>query len=233
MSDPTQPVEGATTEAAPAETSGPDYGPVLDRMSELAGSIDTRFAALEGRIPEPQAEPEEDPWAALFGETEQPEPEYQQPPAAAARHQRAPAGRSAADPAGRHPVPAADPADPGRASPRAAPQGRPRPPGPGARAADDRRHGPVPAAGAGQPRLHPVGPLEPAADQTSLRGRGGPKASGRPGARRERSPRRRIRRRGSPGRQRRAAQPSPRNLRCRRWRAAAGLPMTPPRASAR
>jgi hypothetical protein len=81
MSDPTQPVEGATTEAAPAETSGPDYGPVLDRMSELAGSIDTRFAALEGRIPEPQAEPEEDPWAALFGETEQPEPEYQQPPA--------------------------------------------------------------------------------------------------------------------------------------------------------
>lgn len=78
MSDPTAPVEGASTESAPesATTSDP-YAPVLDRMSELASSIDTRFSGIEGRLPQPQQEPEPDPWAALFGEPEQ--PEYDQP----------------------------------------------------------------------------------------------------------------------------------------------------------
>lgn len=78
MSDMSQPVEGTDTapEAAPAPSF--DMSPVLDRVGELANSIDQRFAQFEQRIPQPEAEPEVDPWAALFGEDEQ-EPPYEEP----------------------------------------------------------------------------------------------------------------------------------------------------------
>jgi hypothetical protein len=87
MSDPTAPVEGtsgsSTPEAAPSSAPSPDmFAPVVDRMNELAGSIDNRFAAFEQRLPpapEPEAEP--DPWADLFGQQEpDPDPYGQQQP---------------------------------------------------------------------------------------------------------------------------------------------------------
>jgi hypothetical protein len=75
------PAEGT---AAPETTSSPEaapaaepWAPILSRVDELAGSIDTRFAALEQRIPEAEQEPEPDPWASLFGEQEA-EQEYEQ-----------------------------------------------------------------------------------------------------------------------------------------------------------
>lgn len=76
MSDPTAPVEGtpASTEAAPEAVSDP-YAPVLDRVNELASTLDGRFAALEQRF-QPEPEPEPDPWAALFPEAD---PEEQDP----------------------------------------------------------------------------------------------------------------------------------------------------------
>jgi len=79
MSDPTAPVEGAgaAPESTPAATPEP-WAPVISRVDELASNIDTRFQALEGRIPEPEAEPEPDPWAALFPQEEE-QPEYEQP----------------------------------------------------------------------------------------------------------------------------------------------------------
>jgi hypothetical protein len=71
------PVEG--TPAAPEAPSGDAFAPVLDRVNELASNIDTRFAAFEQRLPQPEAEPEpENPWDALFGQEEQ--PEYEQQP---------------------------------------------------------------------------------------------------------------------------------------------------------
>lgn len=76
MSDPTAPVEGTSTEAAPEPASDP-YAPVLDRVNELATNLDGRFAALEQRIPAPEPEAEPDPWAALFPEQEE---QFQQEP---------------------------------------------------------------------------------------------------------------------------------------------------------
>lgn len=74
MSAPGQetPVEGAPTTAP--ETSAPtfDMSPVIDRLGELAGSIDTRFAAFEQRLPQPEQTPEPNPWDALFPEEPQP-----------------------------------------------------------------------------------------------------------------------------------------------------------------
>jgi len=72
------PVEGAasaepaaTPETAPASEP---WAPVVDRVNELAGTLDSRLGALEQRIPQPQPEPEPDPWQNLYG---QPEPEEQ------------------------------------------------------------------------------------------------------------------------------------------------------------
>jgi hypothetical protein len=78
MSDMSQPVEGASPAPEPAAPSF-DMSPVLDRVGELASSIDQRFAQFEQRMPAPEPEaPEADPWAALFGTDEQPEYEQQQ-----------------------------------------------------------------------------------------------------------------------------------------------------------
>lgn len=66
------PAEGTAPEA-PAPSTPEPWAPVLDRMSELAGTLDSRFAALEQRIPQPEAEPEPDPWAALAPEAEEPQ----------------------------------------------------------------------------------------------------------------------------------------------------------------
>lgn len=74
MSDPTAPVEGAAateTSAAPETTSAPEWAPVLDRVNELASTMDQRFQALTPQ--EPEAEPD-DPWAGLFDQAD-PEPE--------------------------------------------------------------------------------------------------------------------------------------------------------------
>lgn len=64
-----QPVEGAQTTAAPDTASAPsfDMSPVLDRVNELAGSIDTRFGAIEQRLPQPEQPVEPNPWDDLFG----------------------------------------------------------------------------------------------------------------------------------------------------------------------
>lgn len=73
------PAEGnAASTPAPEPTSAPanDYAPLMDRMSEIASSIDTRFSELEQRIPQAEAEPEQDPWAGLFGD--EPEQEFEQ-----------------------------------------------------------------------------------------------------------------------------------------------------------
>lgn len=70
-----QPVEGAPTPAAPEAPSAPavDYAPILDRVNELAGNIDTRFGQIEQRLPQPEQPQEPNPWADLFGEPEQPQ----------------------------------------------------------------------------------------------------------------------------------------------------------------
>jgi hypothetical protein len=79
MSDPTAPVEGTSTEApAEAAPTAEPWAGVMDRVSELASNIDTRFGQLEQRIPAPEPEAEPDPWASLF--PEQAEPEYEQEP---------------------------------------------------------------------------------------------------------------------------------------------------------
>jgi hypothetical protein len=50
-------------------------------MNELAGSIDSRFAAFEQRLPAaPEPEPEPDPWADLFGQQEPEADPYGQQP---------------------------------------------------------------------------------------------------------------------------------------------------------
>lgn len=77
------PVEGTPTstpapEAAPAAQSDP-FAPVLSRVDELASNIDSRFAAFEQRLPQPEPVAEPDPWADLFGtQEEEPDP-YGQP----------------------------------------------------------------------------------------------------------------------------------------------------------
>jgi hypothetical protein len=79
MSDPTAPVEGAPISSTPEAAPAPDpYAPVLDRMGELANNMEARFGALEARLPQPQQEPEPNPWAGLFPE-EEPEPQQYQP----------------------------------------------------------------------------------------------------------------------------------------------------------
>lgn len=69
------PDSAAAPEAGAAETSQIDFSPVLDRFEELAGQV----GGLNDRFTEhfqPQQEPEErDPWADLYGEPEEPEPE--------------------------------------------------------------------------------------------------------------------------------------------------------------
>lgn len=85
MSDPTAPVEGtapASTEAAP---SGPDYAPVLDRVNEIAGTVEGLASSWQqfAQAQQPAPEPEPDPWAGLFGEPEQePDPQPQLNPQA-------------------------------------------------------------------------------------------------------------------------------------------------------
>ena len=80
MSDPTAPVEGTPTSEAPAETTpaAEPWAPVLDRVSELASTFDSRFSELAQRIPAPEPEAAPDPWAALFPERGEPDP-YTQP----------------------------------------------------------------------------------------------------------------------------------------------------------
>lgn len=63
-------------EAAPE--SGVDFSPLLDRLDEVSSDFGSRLESLEGRLPEPAAEPEPDPWAELVGSPE-PEPEPQEP----------------------------------------------------------------------------------------------------------------------------------------------------------
>lgn len=72
------PAEGTpTTDTA----GGFDMSPVLDRVNELASSIDTRFGAIEQRLPEQQAPAEADPWDDLRQYFEEPQqPDYQQQP---------------------------------------------------------------------------------------------------------------------------------------------------------
>lgn len=66
------PAEGTPTPSPAPETTAPEpWAPVMDRVSELANTIDGRFQALEQRIPQPEPEPEPDPWAVLLGEPEQ------------------------------------------------------------------------------------------------------------------------------------------------------------------
>lgn len=63
------PVEGTPTSTP--TTSGVDFSPVLDRMSELAsgiGDMRTRLDSFDQRIPAPEAPAEPDPWQALYGE---------------------------------------------------------------------------------------------------------------------------------------------------------------------
>lgn len=73
------PAEGTTApETTTTETTAEPWAPVLDRVSELASSIDGRFAALEQRF-EPEPEPEPDPWAGLFPDQPDEQDEYGQP----------------------------------------------------------------------------------------------------------------------------------------------------------
>jgi hypothetical protein len=81
MSDMSQPVEGAPSEAAAPDAGTPEpWAPVQSRVDELAGGVGeltNRFDQwLQSQQPEP--EPEPDPWAELMGETE-PDPYQQQP----------------------------------------------------------------------------------------------------------------------------------------------------------
>lgn len=83
MSDPTAPVEGTSTstpapEAAPAAPTQDAFAPVLDRVNELAQGIDSRFAAFEQRLPQPEPVQEPDPWADLFPQDPEQDP-YGQP----------------------------------------------------------------------------------------------------------------------------------------------------------
>lgn len=61
-------------EAAPE--SGVDLSPLMDRLDEVSSDFGSRLESLEGRLPEPTAEPEPDPWAELIGS---PEPEPEEP----------------------------------------------------------------------------------------------------------------------------------------------------------
>src|SRR5689334_19086165 len=73
------PVEG-TPSAAP-EAAAPASDPVLDRVNELAGTVGSlvdRFGQVEQHF-QPQPEPEEDPWSALFPQEAEPDPYAQQP----------------------------------------------------------------------------------------------------------------------------------------------------------
>lgn len=82
MSDDVAPVEGAASpESTPAADSTPaaePWAPVLDRVNELASGIDGRFAALEQRIPQPEAPEPVDPWAALMPQDQEPETFFDQ-----------------------------------------------------------------------------------------------------------------------------------------------------------
>lgn len=60
------PVEGTPTTEAPAAATPDAFAPVVDRMNELASSIDGRFAQFEQRLPQPEPVAEPDPWADLF-----------------------------------------------------------------------------------------------------------------------------------------------------------------------
>lgn len=64
------PTEGATE----TTTTAPDFSPVYDRVDQLAGDLSTLREDILGRLPEPEQPQAEDPWAALLGETEDPEP---------------------------------------------------------------------------------------------------------------------------------------------------------------
>lgn len=91
MSDPTAPVEGTPTsaapEAAPSATPAADpYAPVYSRVDELAGSVGDLRALVEQRLPAPEPEPEPDPWAQfrvdpepetdIYGNPVQPQPAF-------------------------------------------------------------------------------------------------------------------------------------------------------------
>jgi hypothetical protein len=82
MSDPTAPVEGtpAPESTSDAPTGGTDLSPIMDRMEQLAGSMNEIQSGWQqfqqANAPEPEAET--DYWSQVFGEQE-PEPETQSP----------------------------------------------------------------------------------------------------------------------------------------------------------
>jgi hypothetical protein len=82
MSDPTAPVGGtpAPESTSDAPTGGTDLSPIMDRMEQLAGSMNEIQSGWQqfqqANAPETEAEP--DFWAQAFGEQE-PEPETQGP----------------------------------------------------------------------------------------------------------------------------------------------------------
>jgi hypothetical protein len=67
-----EPAEGFDGTAAPEAASAPDpYAPVVDRVDQLAGQFDDFRQLIDQRLPQPEMEPEPDPWAALTGQPEQ------------------------------------------------------------------------------------------------------------------------------------------------------------------
>lgn len=84
MSDPTGAVPAEGAPASESTSSEPDYAPVMDRLTELAGQVGELHSGFQqfqqAQQPPPEADP--DPWTALFGEPDQDPnlaPEPQQP----------------------------------------------------------------------------------------------------------------------------------------------------------